>query len=252
VFPNLGTNITLREVDGRPAVAYLTAGNDVFYQRATNNTGGVWSDLPREIDEGPDDHWGPRLSIVDGFPALAYMRTVTGKNNLMYVHASDAAGIDPWNDPVPAYAHVFNSVGFRGSLAELAGHPAVFFPLCEAAGFYGQPYIVRSDSVTGAQYTWSTPPVEIADEEGPSADYYNSLAVVNGLPHVVFHDPVSSSLWHAWGKDAAGSEWLEPVVVDDGGDDDVGGFCSLADLNGRPAVAYQDSTDGTLKYAVLH
>jgi len=252
VFPNLGTNITLCEVEGWPAVTYLTEGMDVYYQRATINTGGVWTDLPRDIDGSGYDHWGPRLSIIDGFPAVAYMRTATGKTNLMYVRATEAAGTEPWDDPVPAYSHAFDSVGYRGSLAQLAGNPAVFFPLCEDGGWYGQPRIVRSQSATGAEFTWTSPSVPIADDEGPSADYHNSLAVINGLPHVVFHDPESSSLWHAWGKDPQGTEWLAPVVVDDGAGNDVGAFCSLADINGHAAVAYHDNTAGTLKYAVLH
>jgi hypothetical protein len=76
--------------------------------------------------------------------------------------------------------------------------------------------------------------------------------VINFIPHVVYYDLNLGSLWHVWGSDHLGSSWLDPVLIDDGDGHDVGAFCSLANIGGHPAVAYQDDTAGTLKYAVLH
>jgi len=103
----------------------------------------------------------------------------------------------------------------------------------------------------GATGTWSVAvPVDLSDTH--SASVKTSMAVVNGLPHVVYYDTDTGALWHVWGTDALGGSWLDPVMIDDGvAVHNTGAFCSLANINGHPAVAYQDETAGWLKYAVL-
>jgi len=251
VFAALGTDLSLCQVDGRPAMVYQTTGNDIFYHRALDVYGADWSGLPREIDGSPDDHFDPVLAVIGDTPGCTFMRDVGPKNILMYVHATDVAGADPWNDPVTVYAHIEDSAGYLGDLAMVEGNPAVTFNRCPDETDRGVPMFVRSASPEGASGTWSVdPPLEVSAEH--SGSVRTSLAVINYVPHVVYYDFNLGSLWHVWGRNAAGTEWMEPVLIDDGDGHNVGAHCSLANINGRPGVAYQDDTAGALKYAVLH
>jgi PKD repeat protein len=253
VYPDPAFDTSLCQVEGRPAVAYRTEDHDVFYQRATDDFGATWSALPREVDFSGLDLWNPRLKVIGDTPGITYMRTAApGKNILMYVHATDTAGANLWNEPVVAYGHAFDSTGVLGSLAEVAGNPALTFNRCPTTFVEGVPVFVRSASPTGETGTWSVAlPVDLSDDPHVGS-VITSLAVINNLPHVVYYDANHGSLWHVWGTDPLGGEWLEPTLIDDGGGiNNVGAFCSLANINGHPAVAYQDETAGVLKYAVL-
>lgn len=244
---------SLCEVDGHPAVAYRTAGFDIWYQRAVDNSGTEWSALPRDIDEGADDHWNPSLAVISGIPGVAYTRRDFGDRIfLMYVHASDTAGADPWNDPVVAWSHAIDDTGFYPSLTELGGTPAISFAHGLVSEGTSRPYAIHSSSATGAIGSWNWPGGTDLSDHREQSCAHNSLAVIDGLPHVVFRDPDSAWLWHVWGTDQDGAEWFGPVLVDDGFEtNDVGKYCSLADVNGHPAVAYHDDTAQILKYAVL-
>jgi len=243
---------SLAEVDGRPAVAYQTVARAIFYQRSVDGFGTDWSALPREIDGTSDDHWNPSLAIISGIPGVAFTRDTGDRYFLMYVHAADAAGANAWNPPVVAYSHGIDDTGFYPSLAELGGTPAISFAHGSVDDETSRPYAIHSQSPTGATGSWNWPGATDLSDHREQFCATNSLAVIDGLPHVVFRDPDREWLWHVWGKDPDGAEWFGPVVVDDGFEtNEVGRGCSLAEVSGRPAVAYHDDTAGNLKYAIL-
>ena len=82
---------------------------------------------------------------------------------------------------------------------------------------------------------------------------WSSLAMVGGVPQVAFYNYSTGTLWHVRAVNADGSTWLQPEEVDDGngGANAVGRHASMVDVGGNPGIAYYDSTDDDLKYAVL-
>lgn len=244
---------SLCQVAGHPAIAFQPNSFDIYYEVAVDSTGTDWSALPRDIDEGSDDHWNPSLAVISGIPGVAYTRRDAFDNIfLMYVHATDASGANAWNTPVVAWSHGVDDTGFYPSLAELAGTPAISFAHGDIAGGTSRPYVVHSQSATGATGSWDWPGGTDLSDFREQACSQSSLAVVNGLPHVVFRDPDTGWLWHVWGQDQTAGEWVGPFLVDDGFEtNDVGMYCSLADVAGHPGVAYHDDTAQNLKYAVL-
>jgi PKD repeat protein len=244
---------SLCEVAGRPTVAYQPNSFDIYYQIADDQYGTAWSTLPRDIDGGGDDHWEPSLAVIGGIPGVAYIRRDSSERfYLMYVHATDTAGADPWNTPVVAYHHGVDDTGFRPSLTELGGTPVISFAHGTVDDETSRPYVIHSQSSTGADGSWDWPGGTDLSDHRDQFCSSNSLAVIEGKLHVVFYDPSRNWLWHCWGGDEINEEWFGPVVVDDGDDtNDVGRGCSLADVGGKPAVAYVDATAGVLKYAIL-
>ena len=78
---------------------------------------------------------------------------------------------------------------------------------------------------------------------------YPSLAVVNGFPAIAYYDVTNVRLMYVRATNANGTAWGTPVVADDpAGTINVGNFNSLVVINGNPAIAYYDVSNGDLKY----
>ena len=74
-----------------------------------------------------------------------------------------------------------------------------------------------------------------------------SLAEVNGRPSVVYFNDTNQDLEYLRANDPFGDSWADPVTVHSGAAS-VGRNPSLAVVNGRPAVAYYDQSNGDLIY----
>jgi hypothetical protein len=102
----------------------------------------------------------------------------------------------------------------------------------------------RANDVQGV--SWA-PPVSVAT--AGNVGQYPSLAVVNGNPAIAYHDVGNNRLMYVRATNANGTAWGTPVVVDDPpGATNVGQYNSLVVVNGNPAIAYYDVTNGDLKY----
>ncbi len=78
---------------------------------------------------------------------------------------------------------------------------------------------------------------------------FTSLAVVNGFPAIAYYDVTNVRLMYVRATNANGTAWGAPVVVDDPpGAINVGQYTSLVVINGNPAIAYYDVSNGDLKY----
>jgi subtilisin family serine protease len=79
---------------------------------------------------------------------------------------------------------------------------------------------------------------------------YSSVATdAGGTAHVAYYDAKRQNLWYV--TRSANGDWSDATAIDSG--NGVGQFVSLAlDHKSRPAVAYYDSRNGDLKYALLH
>ncbi|MBN2081032.1 PKD domain-containing protein [bacterium] len=251
--PDQGYYITLVEADGRPAIAFQTLDSNIYYRRADDATGAGWTGLPRQVETYTDNCSMPSMDIVNGSPAIAFTRYMSEKSILCYVHASDPAGADPWNEPVGAASDLINDAGVLPSLAEINGNPGISFSTGDYGSFVFNPYFIRSASATGGAGSWNP----IGPKQLASGAYANSfptsLTQIGAYPHVVYYERDSHTLWHVWGTDYVGDTWMEAEIIDDGGGTNnfVGQYCDVEEVNGRPAVAYWDATADRLKYAVL-
>jgi hypothetical protein len=80
-----------------------------------------------------------------------------------------------------------------------------------------------------------------------SVGAYTSLVVVNGNPAISYYDFTNQNLKYVRATNAGGATWGGPVTVSGIGTS-VGGFTSLAVVNGNPAISYYDATSFDLKY----
>lgn len=77
---------------------------------------------------------------------------------------------------------------------------------------------------------------QIIDSIHPTAGVGVSAAFINGFPAVVYSDVKSRKLFFAIASNRKGTKWNKPVTISD--TENTGIWCSLAEVNDRPAVAY--------------
>jgi len=243
--------ISLIEADGQPAVAYEVNSN-IYYKRSDNEDGSVWLTSAKNVDNTLDNCTQPSMAIVDGIPAIAFRRLTNNVWYLAYVTSNIPSGAGVWLDPVIADGNSPQDVGGFPCLAAIGSSPAITYGIGEDSPADLQPFYVRSSNSQGTAGSWNDPgPQELSAAMAVNVSY-SSVAGVGFYPHAVFYDSDTGTLWHAWARDFTGNNWMNPVVVDDGGGTNyVGSYCDLKNINGRPAVAYYDSTAFALKYAVL-
>jgi hypothetical protein len=173
------------------------------------------------------------LCVVASRPAISYR---DGTNNdLKYVRAANAQG-SSWGTPVSV--DTAGGAGYFTSLCVVDGRPAISY----YAGGNGDLNYVRAADAQG--FSWGTPvAVDTAGEVGG----YTSLCVVDGRPAISYLDAGENyDLKYVRAADAQGSSWGTPVAIDTAGG--VGLHTSLCVVDGRPAISYNDATNGNLKY----
>ena len=184
------------------------------------------------------------MAIVDGNPAIAYQSTGTTAD-LYYVRAAVADG-SAWGAPFCAELAVFaNAVGIRPQLAIISGNPAICY---QADLPPNRPCFVRSNDTTG-NVGWS-PGVPLDNSDPCDSGLFSSMAEVDGIVYVAYYDALNVCLMCVRSTDATGSAWDTPKVVDSGWN--VGSYCSIANINGHPAIAYYNADREALQYAVMY
>lgn len=245
------TETTLLVVNGNPAIAY--DNNAVMYEQAVDADGTDWSGAARKVDGAGETGLFATMAVVDGSPAIAFMRTTPAVGALYMVRAGDANGAGPWQVPLELHADAGSiDVGRHPSLGVVNGNPAVAYEHWIGGG-NADPFYIRSNAVDGGAGTWDSPaPISLDAAAALDAGGFASLAVIGGVPQVAFYDYTSATLWHVRATDATGSTWLQAEEVDNGGvgPNDVGMYCSMQDVGGNPGIAYFDDTANALKYAL--
>ncbi len=203
-------------VNGTPAICWRSGK----YVRCSDSYGFNWN-APITVDSAGD---AATLLVVNGNPALGYN---TYSLAARYVRATDANGAT-WGAPV--------TIGTNASSVSMAivnGNPA----MCYYDNATQDLMYARASDANGA--SWPAPrSLDTAGMVGRNC----SLAVINGSPAISYFDLSNNNLKFIRAADADGTAWNAPVVVDSGG-----GVCtSLADVNGRPAIAY--SAGGIVKF----
>jgi hypothetical protein len=180
------------------------------------------------------------MALVNGRPAIAYWDATL--KDLKYVRAKDPDGAQ-WNTPVQVSS--VRDMGEYASLEMVNRAPGIaFFDRTSGTLNY-----VRASDAEGR--TWGGPKVLDGPAVGYAAGHYASLGMVNGYPAVAYFrwrqtDGAFWSLRYVRAADAVGRGWGQPVevAVTEGLMHEAAGYCSLAIVNGRPAIAFHFSRHG--------
>jgi len=224
---------SLTVVNGRPAIAYYGGeDHELMYARANDANGDSWGE-PLAVAEARfrDSQQVLSLVVVSGNPAMAYEGNEP--DGLAYVRALDANG-DSWGSPVlVAYMYMAN----YNSMAVINGRPAISYTSYEhIEDNYLLKYVRALD---GGGNTWGFP---IALERMDPVK--SSLAEINGNPAISYAGYLDDMpiLKYVRALDANGSAWGTPLILDN---EILGGWPSLATIQGRPAISYVEASGDT-------
>ncbi|MCC7477428.1 PKD domain-containing protein [bacterium] len=230
--PENGSGFKLREVAGRPAVAWQsTPGpNNLVFCRAEDASGSSWGAV-QVLDPTSNAGQWLDLDFIGGKPALAYFDPTNDK--LKFILASDPEGLN-WGGPVT----IENGSDLRYcSLEEIAGRPAVAF--CEANNF--DLLFERAEDSEGTAWSNASLLLDVANVTGISCCLVN----VAGRPAIAYNDADLGLLKYFRSENEAGTLWLQPQVVDD--TQDSGQSLSMVLIGGRPVIGYVQSAAGKNK-----
>ena len=267
---NLCGDNSLAVVDGHPALAYCNEHEeDYWYCRAEDPNGDAWGTTVRLGPGRVTEYDMLSLAVVNGHPAVRYfggwfiraqdpqgqswgepvrvpcggmLLEVNGRPALLsaysYVRANDPDG-ESWGEPVTLNPDPGYSSFIQASAAIVNGRPAVAYAWKPEGASEYEVRFVRALDVNGA--AWGAP-VMVAESGGQP-----SLAVVKGKPAVCYLH--GYGLWYAGARDADGTRWKPPMLVEDDG---AGNYDCLQEVNGCPAVSYFGETSHFLRYAIYY
>lgn len=192
----------------------------------------LWG-TPIIVDYDGDTGLNTSLAVVDGMPAISYIKSFTG-GGLQYKRAFNADGT-VWSE-----SYSLDTAGGGGdSLAVVNGVPAI--------SYYGegnnQLKFIRATTASGN--SWGTPIV--LDTQATWSDAGTSLAIIDGRPAISYYDQSLTALKFIIATDASGTTWNAPQVLDN--TENSGLSSSLVMLrDGMPAISYYDYEGKNLKF----
>jgi len=237
-------------VGSPPGIAFYDESNaEPYYASCDAENGlGTWTTYP--VFDNPDPEnvlLGTYLNaaIVGGRPVVACPREdlLSGHNlPIQLAVCSNADGSGLWAD----YQFDANST-WDPSVCEVAGRLAVAYE-SYSSGLDASTASYAINSEADGSGTWF---VINVDPAYPGA-YYNSLAVAGGYPAIAYfaHEAGSGELRFARSMTSDGTAGLWLVSTVDSGAGEVGLYCSMSIVDGRPAISYYDDGTGVLKYAI--
>lgn len=225
--PNhIGEHTSLAVVNGRPAIGYDVWPNNagVYYVQAADIDGSSWND-PIKVDSGRR----AQLILVSNVPALAYLDTAT--QDAMYLRADDLNGAS-WTDTPVVVANIdwgSESMYDCLSAAIINGHPAVaFYDMAnDCLKFH------RADDTLGDAWTGAVVTVDDSGDVGRNP----SLVSTDGYPAIAYYDVANHTLRYASCLDYNGTEWRDPIVLDDAAW--TGESACLQLVSGHPVISYR-------------
>jgi len=243
-FNNNGQYSSLAIVDGHPAITMFDASsNFLVYMRATDSGGNLWGD-PMVLDNTVGAGLHTSLAVIDGKPAVSYY--VSGPNEVRYLRADDAQGTSWTNAPVVIDGPI--NLAPNTSLYYVDGNPAVAYADAGA----GTLKYRRATSGAGTGDTaadWVDAPLTL-DASGDVGGY-PSPKVISGNPAITYWDINNLEALYRRAVNTTGAtagNWpVAPARCSPAGVV-VGGYTSLLEVNGRPAVSFFEVAVGSLQY----
>ncbi|OYW77539.1 MAG: hypothetical protein B7Z37_03680 [Verrucomicrobia bacterium 12-59-8] len=234
-----GTFLSMALINGNPAVSYYSGGS-LYFVRALDANATSWG-VPLFLEGLAPYGNGQKtsLAVVNGNPAIAYLRWIPNNRwGLGYLRALDSNGTS-WG-PAVTLDDTSDHVGLHSSLAVINGHPAI--------SYYDPTNLdlkyMRALDPNGA--AWGS---RVTLDYNGEVGSFTSLAEVNGSAAISYYDATHGDLKYIRAQDSSGWNWPVPDTVDAGVQSgSVGYATSQAIVNGLPAIAYYDTTNGALKY----
>jgi hypothetical protein len=235
----VGAGNAMAVVDGCPAISYVGNNGALMYMRAADADGTTWG-APQMLDPNGGE---TRLAVVAGCPAIVFGKAtyVNGTLDhiaLKYMRATTSTGdtASDWGQPVTVYSDVDG--GWGQGFAVVDGNPAISF----GASANGCLRYVRASTATGDAATdWNA--VVVVDPAaytvGPT-----SLVVVAGAPAIAYEDFTDLQLKFARATTAIGQTPSEWVLTDIPVQGQVQNWLSLAEVDGRPAISFNEYGGG--------
>lgn len=190
---------SMKVVQGHPAIACARHGG-LWYVRAQDPAGAAWG-VPLFILFEYDSSSTPSLEMVNGRPAIAFQSS-GNHHPIHYVRAADPEGAS-WGSPAKLATAGWNGFS-EPSLAVVNGRPAIAYYDSDKSDLM---FLHAIDSGGDTAAAWS-PPVTL-DSSG-DVGRVPSLLEVNGLPAVVYHDPIRRSLKYLRALDGGGGTHWPP------------------------------------------
>lgn len=264
------TPITLKEVNGRPAISfYDDYSYSLKYTRADNADGTSWNTLPKTVVAAPTFVLGytfkvgvyHSMEVVNGRPAFSYTTKISGQggtvlntqSSLNYIRSADVNG-DTWaaTDTVLVDGSM-NFADRRNQLKVINGKPAICYEFTSnATAFDTYTFNVKYASANDANgTTWATP---LSVDNFSVTEFnrtvdgtsYVSMTEVSGNPAISYFDQINLDLKFIRATNATGTAWAAPQTLDAPGV--VGTSTSMVTLtNGYVVIAYHDTDNATLK-----
>ena len=240
----VGTDTSLAMINGRPAISYRDLSeSSLKFARAGDALGTEWPPSSVVTVDGIITDSGEYTSLaqVAGRPAISYYHAASG--DLRFVRAANPEGSSWPSSNVVRVDGETENVGWHTSLAVVGGVPAISYYAPNA----GELRYAWASDAEGT--TWPASNMVVVDGSGaPDRGRHSSLIELGGKPAIAYHDATTADLVFAYlsGPDpAVPANWTK-ITIDSA--DAVGEFASLAIVDGVPAIAYYDSTNGNLKF----
>ncbi len=270
VMDALSTPLSIAEVDGNPAIAYsgttfLTNVPQLNYARSATTTGADPADWQQVIIEPADKNLllgGADLTVVDGRPA--FISRPQNVNALRYYHSQTVQGLDPadWQ-----FVDLPTDSSDRSSLALIDGNPAVCFtakPALDTELHYLRASGASGDSLSdwGASAMLSSvtsvPPLFLDTGIGAQIVQADSQPVIAYVSNTFQTNAPTSgtSFLNVERSTTPGGEletdWSLTDQIDDASalNAPPAYELALAEINGRLCMAYWNSEDLEVVYAV--
>lgn len=233
VSTGTGMYQSMQIVNGYPAIAFYGSPG-TKYVRALDADGTAWA-ADQTLETGIGLGQNSVLQIVNGHPAVGYYEPSGG--NIKVIRAVDANGTS-WNSP--QRLDVKGAVGAAASLQMVNGKPAFSYYNISNRDLE----FVRASNAAGT--VWEEP--QTLDGATSEVGGFTSLQIVNGNAAIAYFDATNTSLKYLRATNTDGTAWSTPQTLDGASADLVGQYPSLQVVNGNPAVAYYDGTNGDLRF----
>jgi PKD repeat protein len=234
---SFSSETSLMVTGDRPGVIYRNPDTRrVTWQCAIDADGTAFGAPVIVADEGASEN--VRGAAIAGNPAVVW---VVGRQ-LHWARAIDTTGSE-WGPSLTVYDLGSSSTSqliLEGSLVDVGGAPSVSFFTRLGPWDPSQLGAIRATNATGDVWSY-------AGTIDPGIDArFSQSAWCGGRPAIVYE--ASSTLMERrllWADFAAGDSWPAPMVIDTTG----GGEPGIADVLGRPVIAFVQDTTNTLIYA---
>ncbi|MCB1186081.1 PKD domain-containing protein [bacterium] len=234
-------------VNGNPAICFYDQSTPgLRYVRSNTTKGELAADWSTAINVDISGSVGlrPDMEIVDGNPAISYYDQ--DLDRLLYIRSDNKFGTfaADWTQKVILTGGGFT--GYYSSLAVVGGKPAIcYFDWSNKTLLY-----TSSSSADGALTNdWS---LGFTIDTANSPGEYCSMIEFEGRPVIASYAQDNSSLHftQASGSGSGPSEWEAGQTLEDSGI--IGEYSSIAEVDGKVAIAYYQFSGGNLRYAIRY